>query len=70
IVQEFYVNFPEAQDNKIFVKGVYIDVSPISIEDIHKTSHYTPDFYKKLSDDEVDYDEIIHFLTKGRGHWV
>lgn len=70
IIQEFFVNFLEAQGNKVFVRGVYVDASPILIEAIHKTQCYTPNFYEDLNEDNVDYHEIIIFLTKGRGHTV
>ncbi|PPR97748.1 hypothetical protein GOBAR_AA22921 [Gossypium barbadense] len=41
IVQEFYANFIEAQDRKVFVRGIFIDASPIAIGDFHRTPRYT-----------------------------
>ncbi|KAH1056442.1 hypothetical protein J1N35_034507 [Gossypium stocksii] len=70
IVEEFYPNFLEVQDNYVFKRGIYVDVSPIAVEAIHRTPHYAPGFYENLYEDGVDYDEIINFLTKGRGNWV
>ncbi|TYH83968.1 hypothetical protein ES332_D02G167200v1 [Gossypium tomentosum] len=70
IDQEFFANFPEVQDNKVFLRGMYIDISPITIEVVHKTPHYAPNFYEYLNKDEVDYEENNNFLTEDRGHGV
>lgn len=60
------MNFLETKDNKVFVRGIFIYASYATIKAIHMTPHYTLDFYEC----EVDYNEIIHFSTEGRGTWV
>lgn len=56
IIQEFYASFPESEDNKVFMRGVYVDVALIVIEVVHKTPRYSFDFYDQL--------------TQGQGNWV
>ncbi|TYH10032.1 hypothetical protein ES288_A07G145500v1 [Gossypium darwinii] len=65
--KKFYVNFLNAQDNKVFLRGTFVDASSTTIKTFHRTRHYTPDFYENLQDGEVHYDEIINILTEGRG---
>lgn len=66
IVREFYANFMEAQDQNVFVRGVLVDAFPITIEAFHRTPSYSPNFYEKLNEHEVDYNAIIIFLTKSQ----
>lgn len=70
IIQEFYVNFSKAKEQKVSMRDVLMDISPTAIETFHKTPHYESSFYDTLNEDEMDYNEIIEFLIDGPSSWV
>lgn len=44
------MNFPEAQDQKVIVIDVLVDVSPIAIDSFHETPQYKSDFCDNLNE--------------------
>lgn len=49
---------------------MYVNASPAAIEGFHRIPHFSLDFHEILQDSEVGYNEIINFLSEGKGTWV
>ncbi|MBA0582325.1 hypothetical protein Gorai_024476, partial [Gossypium raimondii] len=72
VVLDFYANLKFSNDDKVYVKGKEVEVSPFIICKYYKVPFYVNDEIKLLklrNFNGIDLDSIMHYLTEGRGEW-
>ncbi|MBA0732455.1 hypothetical protein Gogos_016545 [Gossypium gossypioides] len=68
VVLEFYANLKFANDDKVYVKGKEVEVSPSIISKYYKAHLYENDEVELLelrNFDTIDLDSLMLYLTGG-----
>ena len=68
VVREFYTNLASHVVKKVRVRGVLVDLSAESINQVYNLDPIPPEPFDRLYE-RPDYPEVIQVLTNGRGEW-
>ena len=68
VVREFYANLASHVVKKVWVRGVLVDFSAESINQLYNLDPVPPEPFNRLYE-WLDYPEVIRVLTNGRGEW-
>lgn len=65
LVKEFYTNLEERVDDKVFVRGKWVDVSSLVINNLIGVPKHEEDDYSTLIEDGLDKNELVRKLCQG-----